>query len=491
MDRLDLIREKIRRVAQDPDVDDKKGTQPKKYYSGVKKDKKDARDAHFKRGASMSDDNPAAYKPAPGDKDPKTGKLKKTKPSKHTKKFKAMYGESVNEVFLPYSQPWNDKKGLHQTLGLLRDTKSRKNAAKTIEKLAKKHKVEFEVDGRGQKQFVYLTSFDGKAIDKLKKDLMKNKKLVKALDTVNGTFKEEIEINEVTFGNPNATEADALPPKVVSRFVKEYKNADKLQTLVIRTKSKIRGSEQRETLDDLNKKVRDFKFALSDCIETGSSLVMDYTPDGDDLHEGKLVTGVDSVLSVITKKLKAEMGKRYKQNAEAGMKYINNIAKMVGMTASDKGQQKNRMFLRMSEETLDEKAPNTADAMKRYKSGNAGFTDKAHLKAKGLIPRSDGTKRKSPKYEAKILPKVKKKLDKIKGISRQQAEILASIPQPTLISIIQQLSTLTMELDPKKDDAGDYIDDFRKSDAPQFKGKSDAKIRKMAIAAYLDAKDKK
>ena len=44
--------------------------------------------------------------------------------------------------------------------------------------------------------------------------------------------------------------------------------------------------------------------------------------------------------------------------------------------------------------------PNTADAMKRYKSGNAGFTDKAHLKAKGLIPRADGTKRKSDKYEA-------------------------------------------------------------------------------------------
>ena len=45
------------------------------------------------------------------------------------------------------------------------------------------------------------------------------------------------------------------------------------------------------------------------------------------------------------------------------------------------------------------KAPNPADAMKRYKSGNAGFTDKAHLKAKGLIPRADGTKKVSPKYE--------------------------------------------------------------------------------------------
>ena len=43
----------------------------------------------------------------------------------------------------------------------------------------------------------------------------------------------------------------------------------------------------------------------------------------------------------------------------------------------------------------------------------------------------------------------------------------------------------------KDADAGDYIDDFRKSDAPQFKGKSDKKIRDMAIAAYLDAKDKK
>ncbi len=48
---------------------------------------------------------------------------------------------------------------------------------------------------------------------------------------------------------------------------------------------------------------------------------------------------------------------------------------------------------------LLETPPNTSDAMKRYKSGKAGFTDKAHLKAKGLIPRADGTKRKSDKYK--------------------------------------------------------------------------------------------
>tara|TARA_B100001564_G_scaffold233016_1_gene196941 strand:- start:3164 stop:5713 length:2550 start_codon:yes stop_codon:yes gene_type:complete len=38
----------------------------------------------------------------------------------------------------------------------------------------------------------------------------------------------------------------------------------------------------------------------------------------------------------------------------------------------------------------------------------------------------------------------------------------------------------------KDADMGDYIDDFQKSDAPQFKGKSKEKRKDMAIAAYLD-----
>ena len=39
--------------------------------------------------------------------------------------------------------------------------------------------------------------------------------------------------------------------------------------------------------------------------------------------------------------------------------------------------------------------------------------------------------------------------------------------------------------------AGDYVKDFQKSDAPQFKGKSKKKKQQMAIAAYLDAKEDK
>ena len=44
-----------------------------------------------------------------------------------------------------------------------------------------------------------------------------------------------------------------------------------------------------------------------------------------------------------------------------------------------------------------------------------------------------------------------------------------------------------MPVDLKKDDMGDVITDFYKSDAPQFKGKSKKKRREMAIAAKLSS----
>lgn len=67
------------------------------YMKGVAKDKKDDRERAFKKQAKMSDDDPDAYKPVPGDKD-KDGELKKTKLSKHTKKYRQMYGEDVKTI---------------------------------------------------------------------------------------------------------------------------------------------------------------------------------------------------------------------------------------------------------------------------------------------------------------------------------------------------------------------------------------------------------
>ena len=63
-----------RKQPQDKDVDDVKGSQPKKYFKGLDKDDKKSRANYFARGGGRGK--------APGDDDPDN----KTSPSKHTKK---------------------------------------------------------------------------------------------------------------------------------------------------------------------------------------------------------------------------------------------------------------------------------------------------------------------------------------------------------------------------------------------------------------------
>ena len=105
MDMLNTLLEK-KKVAQDKDIKDRDGTQPKKYFAkdadgdDMAKSTKDARARHFEKGRKSADDDDSAYEPAPGDKSAKT------KPSQHTKKYKKMFGEveegklvtSVNDV---------------------------------------------------------------------------------------------------------------------------------------------------------------------------------------------------------------------------------------------------------------------------------------------------------------------------------------------------------------------------------------------------------
>ena len=218
-----LFEKALRRVAQDPDVKDKEGTQPKKYYKDLSKSTKDKRDAHFKK---------KTREPAPGDA------RAKTKPSKHTKKFKQMFGEEDNPR-IPRKKGQPAKSDKHSDLYTDEDP----------------------------------------------------------VGTIKGLGFKDVETAKASVKKIEASDRT---------------HAHKVQAAV--------AMEQRARV----------------------------------------------------------MGK----TAEAAV-YRKYIEKMKKIT-----KQKN------------EKAPDTDDAMKRYKAGKAGFTDIAHLKAKGLIARSDGTKRKSPKYES-------------------------------------------------------------------------------------------
>ena len=93
LDSIELVeKERKKEVAQDKDVKKAKGSQPSVYYKGLGKSTKQKRLAHFKKYGKYDDDNPAAYKKAPGDKNAKT------KPSVHTLKYRRMYGEDAVEL---------------------------------------------------------------------------------------------------------------------------------------------------------------------------------------------------------------------------------------------------------------------------------------------------------------------------------------------------------------------------------------------------------
>ena len=115
-------------LPQDKDVAKKDGTQPSKYYKGLDKDTKDARASHFAATGPKSDSDKSAYNDAPGDKE---AREKSMPQSKHTMKFKQMYGEAVKTP--------EDRKEISRLDQLVRlglaDTKSLAVIKRSVEKL--------------------------------------------------------------------------------------------------------------------------------------------------------------------------------------------------------------------------------------------------------------------------------------------------------------------------------------------------------------------
>ena len=63
-------------------------------------------------------------------------------------------------------------------------------------------------------------------------------------------------------------------------------------------------------------------------------------------------------------------------------------------------QKREKQSARVKDITQQEEAPSLAVLKKKIKSGTKlGSTETSSAKARGLIPRADGTKRKSPKYK--------------------------------------------------------------------------------------------
>ena len=253
-----------------------------------------------------------------------------------------------------------------------------------------------------------------------------------------------------------------------------------------------RESQQEDTLPD----IEDSKY-LQDAVD-----------------EGKLVADDLMIIDSAVKSIKQEMVKSLKKNREAGVNFINSMFRSAGLKSkvSAKMQSKGRLFLK--QELVKENE--VAKKLKKIK----GLT-KDQLRVLSTLPTpmlttvinqlstlvmsedkeeqdrdikdKEGTQPK--KYYKGLDKKTKEKRDahfkQGKTGPAPGDEDEDGKPVKTKKSVhTKKFAKMFGEKLGKNADAGDYIKDFRKSDAPQFKGKSDKKIQKMAIAAYLDKKDK-
>ena len=407
MDRSENRREprlRERRVKQDPDIKDSPGTEPAKYYAKDAKGKemakstKQARDRHFTKGTKMDDDNPAAYKPAPGDKGAKT------KPSKHTKKFKQMYGEvKIKEKLgkdadagdyiddfkksdAPQFKGKSDKKKRDMAIAAYLDAKDKKEEVELDEVTMSKA---LDIDPKDVNRMKTLAILYTRAMklpagspkqDKFKKEIEKLRKELGMSESVFEELVKSVELDEVTGIN-----IPELIKTTIFRLTHPKGYRDIIQKYAERVKQTAGFSRRPSNgaiLSDLARqygfdRVKPLQVYINKLVDKGKlpqALAAEFDKDAD-MDE--------SLWANIHKKrqrIKQGSGERMRKKGEKGAPTAAQMARAKG-------------------EEVTEKAPNTRDAMKRFKAGNAGFTDKAHLKAKGLIPRADGTKKKSPQYE--------------------------------------------------------------------------------------------
>lgn len=364
MDILDQNIAEAKKVKQDKDVKSRDGTQPKKYFDKKGDDKlakstKQDRARHFEKGAKMSDDNPDAYKPAPGDA------RAETKPSKHTKKFKKMFGESEIEEGSAADkslQKKADKSGISKSI--LKQVYNRGVAAwrtghrpgTTPEQWGHARVNSFITKGKG-------------TWGKADKDLA---------DKVRGASEEVVKEDNV------AVRTALAKAKQVDQMEKlklqHQKEIEALQAEHERENEGLAQQKEKEVQNMAIQKQREAERKAAEKSNTSESV-----------EEGKLVAPAHQIIKSVAKEVQKKMESLYSKRETDGLALINQFARMVGMTVSNKKQAKGQLFLRMDmqEEMMPGKGNVSDDGVcefgkdetrKRYQADTPGQSTEDYIK---------------------------------------------------------------------------------------------------------------
>lgn len=152
-----------------------------------------------------------------------------------------------------------------------------------------------------------------------------------------------------------------------------------------RENNRLGGEKEKETQNDQIQKKREADRKANEKQSASESV-----------EEGKLVTSAIDIIKLITKKVADRLEKEYSRNPEKGLGMINTIGAMVGHKVTDKSQEKGKLFLKFGEE-LEESLD------------------------------------------------IKKALQKVKGLTKQQIQVLQTLPTPVLTQMINSLSLVMGE----------------------------------------------
>lgn len=462
--------DKIVEVKQDKDIKDRKGSQPAKYFAKdaegdeMAKSTKQKRAAHFKKGAAKSDDDPSSYKPAPGDASAKT------KPSKYTKKFKDMFGESVEEgvddpaifkaIFLA-GGPGSGKSFTVGKTGLtalgFKVVNSDLAFEKAIEKAGAEMEPEFIFTPKGQE-----IRTKAKTLTAKQRDLYIQGRLGLVID---GTGKDYEKIKR------QAEKLKAIGYDVAMILV----NTD-LDTAISRDMKRPRTlgvAAVKKMWNDVQKNIGKFQaFFKQNFIVVDNSEGSNWQKATTDAYKKmSKFAGAQPKNKLARDWIKKELGEIYedvktgirKKAEKTGISYA--ILKKVfdrGVAAWRTGHRPGTTpeqwgYARINSFATGGKTRTTADA--------------------DLWAKHKGKKESSFKPHWMYDPETGEKEWAEKPEDHERMADKGWVHEPPLKEV----------LDPKAD-ASAWIDDFVKSDAPQFKGKTKDERIKMALAAYYSAR---
>jgi len=329
------------------------------------------------------------------------------------------------------------------------------------------------------------------------------------------------------FAEDVAVDAAMAKAKQVEEMERLKSNQEKeleaLQDKHDRENERLAGAKEKESEDDAINKKRDAERKASE-KQTAS--------------EGKLISNIQHVVDSTMKAIGLSVKKEIEKNQEKGLGMLNTLGSFVGYRVTDKAQEKGKLFLKFGDDLGEELQEVTSQEVKALnklskdmqkvlqgylrivKMGDNELKNTKYnndwaaiLKARDAIVSLIGRvntqkllnkedrnykkeyenyhsdpeqiKRRAKRNEARRMLKNRKG---IKGKDVHHKDNNPMNNDKANLSIVSQnfnrKEPRLRETLSKSASIGEWIKDFEKSDAPQFKGQSADQIKKMAVAAY-------